>query len=675
MIKRGVTRGGKMNTTDAFVKIYRVSPQLPQSCSGFNHTLRFVSLLSLAVCLSVLSDRVSAADKPRVISPAEKPAISQISRQIDSLLQQEFDKKGIAPSAICSDEDFLRRATMDIAGRLPTPEEIREFVANSDADKRAEVVQSLLAEPAYASNWARYWRDVIFMNATNARARFAVKPFEDWMTAELNRNASWDEIVTQLITATGDVYENGATSLFFAHDAEPEEVASEISRIFMGVQMSCANCHDHPSDIWKRRQFHELAAFLPRVNLKQDLQAMPPKFELASVQPNERRGNDYLKENPEMIFQALDRNRDRKISEEESKGRGQFARVFPRLIEYGDTNKDGMISLAEIKSVQVPERPGQGSIEYYMPNLDRPAEKGTLIHPKFFVNGRAPGKELDDQERRQALAGFVTAPQNEWFSKAVVNRVWHEMLGSTFYMPVDDMGPSRSAVHPQAIEALAKAFTESGYDLKWLVGTIASTSAYQRSLRNSSSSQPEVPFAAAQPSRWRADQLFSAMSSALGMPEETRMSQAPGMMGRLAMRNSPRTQFTQLFGFDPSIPREDLTGTIPQSLMLMNSPTMNRAVEQQIRSAITGDDTPLERGFAAMALNRFGNNPPAGRNSTITLNRAAVEELYLKTLARKPTEAEFKMMRAYVDEHGNNPEAAVDLLWALINSTEFLSRR
>lgn len=676
MIKRGVTRGGKMNTTDAFVKVYRVSPQLPQSCSGISHTLRIVSLLSLAVCLSVLSDDIFAADKARVISPAEKPSISEISRQIDALLQQEFDKKGIAPSAICSDEDFLRRATMDIAGRLPTPEEIREFVANSDADKRAEIVQSLLAEPAYASNWARYWRDVIFMNATNARARFAVKPFEDWMTAELNRNASWDEIVTQLITATGDVYENGATSLFFAHDAEPEEVASEISRIFMGVQMSCANCHDHPSDIWKRRQFHELAAFLPRVNLKQDLQAMPPKFELASVQANERRGTDFLKENPEMIFQALDRNRDRKISEEESKGgRGQFARVFPRLIEYGDTNKDGMISLAEIKSVQVPERPGQGSIEYYMPNLDRPAEKGTLIHPKFFVNGRAPGKELDDQERRQALAGFVTAPQNEWFSKAVVNRVWHEMLGSAFYMPVDDMGPSRSAVHPQAIEALAKAFTESGYDLKWLVGTIAQTNAYQRSLRNSSSSQPEVPFAAAQPSRWRADQLFSAMSSALGMPEETRMSQAPGMMGRLAMRNSPRTQFTQLFGFDPSIPREDLTGTIPQSLMLMNSPTVNRAVEQQIRSAITGDDTPLERGFAAMARNRFGNNPPAGRNSTITLNRAAVEELYLKTLARKPTEAEFKIMRAYVDEHGNNPEAAVDLLWALINSTEFLSRR
>ncbi|MBA4030392.1 MAG: hypothetical protein C0478_05800 [Planctomyces sp.] len=635
-----------------------------------------ISPVAAAEKAKVSSPRVAQASaaQARVVSPSEKPAIEATSRLLDQLLQREFDKQGVTPAALCSDEDFLRRATMDIAGRLPTPAEIRSFTADTDPAKRRQLIDTLLAEPAYATNWARYWRDVFFMNATNARARFAVKSFEEWMTAELDRNASWGEIVTQLITAKGDVYEDGSTALFFVHDAEPEEVASEISRVFMGTQMSCANCHDHPSDIWKRRQFHELAAFLPRVSLKQDLQAMPPKFELVSVNENQRRGEDFLKQNPEMIFQALDRNRDRKIDAEEAKGgRGQFARVFPRVIEYGDTNKDGMISLAEIKSIQIPARPGQGTIEYYMPNLDKPSEKGTLIQPKFFVNGRAPGKELSDEERRESLAQLVTSPENPWFAKAVVNRVWHEMLGSAFYMPVDDMGPSRSPQHPAVIEALSEAFTASGYDLKWLVSTIAHTEAYQRSLRNSSTSQPEPAFAAAQPSRWRADQLFSAMSSALGIPEETRMSQAPGMMGRLAQRNSPRGQFAQLFGFDPSMPREDITGTIPQTLMLMNSPTVNRAIDGTIRGG-SEDSGARAGGPLAFAFNRF----PANRAATepgVALNRASVTDLYLKTLARKPTEAEFKIVKAYVTEGGNNPDAAADLLWALINSTEFLSRR
>src|SRR5690606_10199024 len=120
----------------------------------------------------------------------------------------------------------------------------------------------------YAENWARYWRDVIFPDAGEMQARLMVGTFEQWMTDQLNRNRPWDRIAADLLTATGNVQENGATALLVAHSAEPMEVAAEASRILLGIQIQCANCHDHPTDAWKRQQFHQLAAYFPRAEFR-----------------------------------------------------------------------------------------------------------------------------------------------------------------------------------------------------------------------------------------------------------------------------------------------------------------------------------------------------------------------------------------------------------------------
>ena len=174
---------------------------------------------------------------------------------MDELTSSEVPVAGLA-----NDEDFLRRVSFDIAGKPPTPRQVTLFGLNPNPNKRAEMIKQLLDSPDYGKNWGSYWRDVLFLSATNMRSRIAAPVFEEWMAEQLNQNRPWDQIVTDLLTATGDAYENGETALMFAHGGEAEEVAAEACRIFLGIQIQCANCHDHPSDIWKREQFHELPA-------------------------------------------------------------------------------------------------------------------------------------------------------------------------------------------------------------------------------------------------------------------------------------------------------------------------------------------------------------------------------------------------------------------------------
>ena len=188
--------------------------------------------------------------------------------EVDRLLNARYESTGVTPAAVCSDEDFLRRAAFDLAGRPPKPAGVVKFPASTDPDKRAKAIETYLSGDDWAANWASYWREVIFSRATNQRAVQGAGGFEQWLTGRLAEGAGWDDVTADLLTATGDVREKGATGLIFAHDGNAEELAGEVSRIFLGIQIQCANCHDHPYDHWKREDFHTLAAFFPRVRVR-----------------------------------------------------------------------------------------------------------------------------------------------------------------------------------------------------------------------------------------------------------------------------------------------------------------------------------------------------------------------------------------------------------------------
>jgi len=604
-------------------------------------------LLALFTSLTVLAGSVVAAE-PR-------PA-SSISTEIDRLIDAEITASGGKPAPLTSDNDYLRRITLDLADRLPSPADATLFELNPDSRKRSRLVTKLLESPDFSAAQSRYWRDVIFSRATEVRSRLMIPAFQGWMTEQFEQRRSWDKIVESLLTAKGDVRENGATALLFAQGGEAAELAAETSRIFLGIQIQCANCHDHPTDRWKRIQFHQLAAFFPRVRVRPVRDSTPRTFEVVSFDSGPRASRRPSSSRfIASIFQRYDRNRDGKLVAAEVAS-SRLAENFKRMLERGDTDKDGGLSLSEFKKLPPP---GNGNrrtdTEHFMPNLDEPNNRGNAIRPVFFATGGRASEGLDDVKRRQLLANHVTSKSNPWFARAYVNRTWSVLLGQGFSMPIDDMGPEREVAHPEVFERLCRDFAESNYDTRRLFEVIVGTRAYQRQIRHRDPTESLPPFAAAEASRLRADQIYNALVGVLGGESTSggrrslRGGQSQNMMSR--RRSSGRTLFLTLFGFDPSTPQEDITGTVPQALFLMNSPMIHAMVRSR------------------------GNTRLARILQDHSSNDNAVAEVYLLVLSREPSTSELAICRDYLAKVGDRGEAFEDLMWSLINSSEFLSRR
>jgi hypothetical protein len=526
---------------------------------------------------------------PRTVSdPALTPAA------VDALLEAALAAGEAAKAPRATDEDFLRRACLDLTGRPPTPEQVTGFLADADPAKRAKLVDALLDSDAHAARWGRYWRDAVAYRATNQQVqRFAAAvfgPLEAWLTGQFAANRPWDEIVTALITAEGDTRTEGPPLFTFAHADQvripPAEVAGEVSRLFLGVQISCAQCHDHPTDRWKRRQFHEFAAF----------------FAGSSARPN-----------------------------------GQ------PIGQYG------------FSVVTTEGRP-----RYAMTDLEDP-DRTTPITPRFFLapeSAATPAESLGAPALRAVVASYVTGQDNPLFARAFVNRMWAELVGEGFNAPIDDMGPDHPATYPEVLDALASAFARGGYDVKWLLRTIATTEAYGRAVPTGD--RPGAAMAAGCTSRLDAGQIYEALKAA-GVPFEAaarRFAAGAGAGGAnpqaaAALRRAgPRGLFDGLFGVDPSQPDDEVFGTIPQALFLMNSPVIDAAARANPRNAL------------GMIL----KDHPAD-------DRAATEALYLRVLARRPTDAELDTVAAYLEGVPSRVEGFEDLYWSLLNSAEFVSRK
>lgn len=530
-------------------------------------------------------DSAPSAGLPDVASPREA------AKEVDRLLAEDVFA-GTSPADLAprtNSEAFLRRVSLDLVGRLPLPGEVTTFVLDPDPAKREALVERLLNDRDFGTNWARYWRDVILSRRVEDRALLVSQPLEQFLADQFNRNIGWNQTAAEFLTAEGVVSEHGQTGLILAQMADANDVASEASRIFMGVQIQCAQCHDHPTDRWKRKQFHEFAAFFPR----------------ASARP---------------IF------------------------------------VEGRIRGIEITSVDVaprfrrPGQPGQGSLEHYMPDLKDPSSQGEAMAPVFFVTGQKLSPGTRDVMRRESLAMWMTSPENEWFAKAFVNRMWAELAGEGFYEPVDDLGPDRRCSAPKTMQYLADQFAAHKYDVKWLMRTILATEAYQRESRPRRNAE-QTPFLANCTQPLRADQAFDVLTTALQIDSALMASRPMRGAGFPGLGFGPRFQFAQTFGFDPSERRDEVTATIPQALMLMNSSMVNGA---------------LSASNAQVMLGRL-----LDENSN---DEDAVVELYLRCLAREPSDAEIKVCLEHATTVGNRAEAFEDLAWSLVNSTEFLRR-
>ncbi len=497
--------------------------------------------------------------------------------EIDELVAKELERDKVEPAPLTSDEQFLRRVSLDLTGQLPLPADVSEFLADNNSQKRTMLIDKLLDSEDYAKHWARYWRDVVVARLPDARFKFQAATFEVWLAEQLKNKKSWGEIAREMIAADGELRfdepgKNGGAYFLAAHrgnDAANER-AAETSRIFLGIQIQCAQCHDHPSDQWKRVQFHELAAY--------------------------------------------------------------FARLRERPIK-------GVGVQGGVELVSAP----QG--EHEMPSKEDP-KKGFLTHPQF-LNGHSPGKSLGDKERRASLAEDIVSKSNYWFAGAYVNRIWGELMGQSFYSPVDDMGPKKEAVFKNVLTRLTGSFRAGNYDIKGLFRDIMNSQTYQRQIRLGESTDQHLHFAAAYPTRLRSDVLWDSLVSVLGrlgprLPDSQRPRPfRPGLEGL----------FKSEFEFDPSLKPDDVEGSITQVLLLMN----NQDINQRIKAEKTN--------LLARILKAYPSDDEA------------LKMVYLRTLARKPTDREMDRCRQYLQKTGHRAEAFEDILWALLNSTEFQTKR
>ncbi len=524
---------------------------------------------------------------------AAPPDPATVAREVDRLIAGELFAESPELAPRVDDATYLRRVWLDTVGDIPSPEHLTAFLLDPASDKRERVVRDLLTSKQFGQNWARYWRDVVFTRRLEDRALVASSAMVTMLTEELNGGTSWDAIAEKFITSQGDVRENGAAAIYMAQDGRTEEATAEMARIFLGVQIQCAQCHDHPYDRWKREQFHELAAFFPRIRLQAVNTPTRRSFAVVASDRPEQRGRNN------------------------------------------------------------PNQNRRGRAEHYMPDLDNPAAPGTRMEPRFFLTGAELPLGTVDAKRRGTIAEWMTG--SEWFATAYVNRMWAELVGEGFYEPVDDLGPDRVPSAPQAVGYLSRQFAQSGHDPKWLLEVICRTEAYQRESRPRRD-PGGVPFTANVAQRLRGDQLFNALLTTLELDEDSMrgLVQGGGGRGGYGGGASSRAAFEVVFGYDPSEPRATVTASIPQVLAMMNTRQLNQAIS-------------VGRRLRPTSLGRLVRE--------IKNDDELTTELYLRTLCREPSEAELAHIAAYAESVGNRNEVYEDLLWSLINSSEYVHRK
>jgi len=492
---------------------------------------------------------------------------------VDKFAFAKLKMLSIPPSDLCSDEDFVRRAYLDVCGVLPTGAEVKAFLADKSELKRSRLIDTLLERPEYTDFWTLKWSDILRSNRKTIQVK-GIHVFQQWLRGHLNRNTGLDEVVRELLTANGSTFTNPPAN-YYRVASDPTNLAETTVQLFFGIRMQCAKCHNHPFERWTQDDYYSMAAFFARVKQKKDpLQSGPLPKDVGAV----------------VIFDSRS---------------GEVTQ--PRTLKQ--------------------------------------------MAPKFMggnVAVVAPG-----QDRRQALAEWVTAPSNPFFAKSMANRIWYHLMGRGIVDPVDDFRDSNPSANDELLDALAKDFAASKFDLKHLVRVIMNSRTYQLSaLGNELNKDDSKYFSHAVTKLLSAEQLLDAICTATevaekfaGMPAGTRATQLPD--GEV---NHP---FLKIFGQ----PARELAceceresdSNLAQALQLINGPTVN----EKLRSA----------------TNRIGR--------LLTSKQPDMEiltELYLSTVSRPPSTADVKVSLDHLARATDKRKAWEDIHWALINSKEFLFR-
>lgn len=393
-------------------------------------------------------------------APAQSPARVDPSAAIDTIMQTHWKSAGVAPNPPVSDEAFLRRVYLDLAGRIPAPLETRSFLDSSNPEKRRELVSRLLEGEGHASHFQNFWADILRMKSFFVNtANVVPAAYRKYLRESLRANKPYDRFARELLSAKGAAWDDGAVGYYLRDPEMPLDNMALTTRVFLGTRIECAQCHDHPFDKWKQTEFYRLAAFT-----------------YGNRAVNEAFGGarDAIRAREQEIID--DFKRDKAASTDGGKAAEQRKKERLEAMEY---RKIVGIIKSCVGQLLSPVGLERRDAVLKLPNDFKQADgkPGDVMTPAPIFGPEvslAPG-----EDRAAAFARWVASAENPAFTRVIVNRLWRKMFGLALTEPLDDIRPSSRAMIPELEEHLVKLMVSLKYDTRAFLAAVAGTRAYQ----------------------------------------------------------------------------------------------------------------------------------------------------------------------------------------------------
>jgi hypothetical protein len=534
----------------------------------------------------------------------------------------------MVPARLCSDSEFLRRVTLDTIGTLPTPDEVRAFIADKRLDKRSRKIDELLTHPMHAALWATKLCDITGNNTDSLEVPQQRRPqlsqmWHDWLRKRLAANVPYDQLVHDILCATSregkspqeyvkqvkkieevqkqfnrPYAERATLDLFWRRQQQvpPDQWGQKTAAAFLGVRLECAECHKHPFDRWTQVDYRAYGNIFGPITFG----TSPESQKL------------FRSENAE-------RNKRRRVK--------------------------GAIPRRQLREVFVARRPGR-----ILPHPDtlKPLSPKALGGPEITVE---PG-----EDPREALFTWMRSPDNPFFARSFANRVWGHYFGVGIVNPVDDFSLANPPSNGKLLDALAKDFIEHKYDIRQLERRILNSHTYQlSSATNETNKLDHTNYSHSYVRPLMAEVVVDALNAALGVSDVFGPELPAGAraieVGSSRVQNASAAYVFRIFGRPPRSTACDceraMDPALPQKLYLMADPSM----VQKLRTSSNRLRTLL-----------------ASKKS----DDEVLDELFLACLSRLPTKKERAVFTDYRAQHGKRQAAFEDMAWALVNRTEFI---
>ncbi|MEQ8791741.1 MAG: DUF1549 and DUF1553 domain-containing protein [Pirellulaceae bacterium] len=640
--REDVTPLCRFRTNDESVAVVSDSGEITAVGKGDTHVIAFYDNGTLGAGVMLPVSDQHAENFPAVKAPTK----------IDQLVTAKLRKLGIVPAELCTDAEFLRRVSLDMTGTLPTPEAIESFLADASSDKRERKIEELLQHPGYAAWWTTRLCDFTGNSEENlpVGGEQSMRPAKsrqwyDWLHRRVAENRPYDEIVENLVVAvsrrpgqTDEEYFQEMTAYF--RDENPADFTERetmpyfwsrgrftppqtlrFSYAFLGIRLECAECHKHPYDQWTKDDFDQFKAFFDGIN-----------FTNAA-----RKSSQEMKE--ELGLTA-------------DQDSGQYKSLFLKLAKSG--------TIVPWMEVTAPSPARQQALRKRQAKVT-----GRVLTPKLLGGDEVLAEEYADP--RQPLMDWLREKDNPYFARALVNRVWADYFGVGIVDPPDDMNLANPASNEPLLAYLAESFVASGYDLQQLHREITTSHTYQRSWRiNETNAKDQRNYSHALVRRLPAEVAYDALVHATSVADQMQsMHHDAAMVQDRAIGfagSQPRyggKYALQLFGKPPREVNCDCERSAEPSLLQ----TVYLRNDAEVGALIDRRDGWLKTFEGA------GKN----RSSAVEIDdEDFLRACYLRTLCRPPTEQEAAAALEHLARAESPQAGRRDLLWALLNTKEFL---